>query len=49
MAWDDRRKEGESIMKKLPEVNYSFEELYRMLILPIRSKLLVTTIGLGQK
>jgi hypothetical protein len=36
-------------MKKLPEVNYSFEELYEMLIAQIRSKLLVTTIGLGQK
>jgi hypothetical protein len=36
-------------MKKLPEVNVSFDELYKMLIAPIRSKLLVTTIGLGQK
>jgi predicted O-methyltransferase YrrM len=33
-------------MKKLPEVNVSFEELYRMLIAPIRSKLLLTGIEL---
>ena len=33
-------------MKKLPEVNESFEELYRMLIAPIRSKLLLTSIEL---
>ena len=33
-------------MKKLPEVNESFEELYRMLIAPIRSKLLLTGIEL---
>jgi len=32
-------------MKKLPEVNGSFEELYRMLIAPIRSKLLLTGIA----
>ncbi len=31
-------------MKKLPEVNESFEELYRMLIAPIKSKLLLTGI-----
>jgi len=34
-------------MKKLPEVNVSFEELYRMLIGPIKSKLLLTGIELG--
>jgi len=33
-------------MKKLPEVNLSFEELYRMLIGPIKSKLLLTGIEL---
>ena len=33
-------------MKKLPEVHVSFEELYRMLIGPIRSKLLLTGIEL---
>jgi hypothetical protein len=31
-------------MKELPEVNYSFEELYGMHIAPIRSKLLLTDI-----
>jgi len=36
-------------MKKLPKANVSSEYLYRMLIAPIRSKLPVTTIGLGQK
>jgi len=34
-------------MKQLPEVNASFENLYRMLIAPIRSKLLLTGIELG--
>ena len=34
-------------MKNLPEVNESFEELYRMLIAPIKSKLLLTGIELG--
>ncbi len=34
-------------MKKLPEVNVSFEELYRMLIGPIKSKLMLTGIELG--
>ncbi|VUT25895.1 MAG: O-methyltransferase [Candidatus Methanolliviera sp. GoM_oil] len=34
-------------MKKLPEVNESFEELYRMLLAPIKSKLLLTGIELG--
>ena len=34
-------------MKKLPEINESFEELYRMLIAPIRSKLLLTGIEFG--
>ena len=34
-------------MKKLPEVNESFEDLYRMLIGPIKSKLLLTAIELG--
>ena len=29
-------------MKKLPEVNESFEELYRMHIAPIKSKLMLT-------
>ncbi len=33
-------------MKELPEVNESFEELYRMLIAPIKSKLLLTGIEL---
>lgn len=33
-------------MKKLPEVNVSFEELYRLLVAPIRSKLLLTGINL---
>ena len=33
-------------MKKLPEVNVSFEDLYRMLIAPIKSKLLLTGIEL---
>ena len=33
-------------MKKLPEVNESFEDLYRMLIGPIKSKLLLTGIEL---
>ena len=33
-------------MKKLPEVNVSFQELYRMLIGPIQSKLLLTGIEL---
>ncbi|MBE9570296.1 MAG: methyltransferase [Proteobacteria bacterium] len=32
---------------KLPEINVSFEDLYRMLIGPIRSKLLLTGIELG--
>ncbi|MCK4581174.1 MAG: methyltransferase, partial [Dehalococcoidia bacterium] len=34
------------MMKKLPEVEVSFEGLYRMLIAPIRSKLLLTGIEL---
>ena len=34
-------------MKNLPEVNVSFEELYRMLIGPIKSKLMLTGIELG--
>jgi len=34
-------------MKKLPEVNVGFEELYGMLLGPIRSKLLLTGIELG--
>lgn len=33
-------------MKKLPEVNISFEALYRMIIAPVRSKLLLTGIEL---
>ncbi len=33
-------------MKKLPEVNVSYGDLYRMLIAPIRSKLLLTGIEL---
>jgi hypothetical protein len=33
-------------MRKFPEVNVSFEELYRMLITPIQSKLLLTGIEL---
>ena len=31
-------------MKKLPEVKVVFEDLYRMLVTPIRSKLLLTGI-----
>jgi SAM-dependent methyltransferase len=34
-------------MKKLPEVNVSFDELYKMLVAPIRSKLLWTGIELN--
>jgi SAM-dependent methyltransferase len=34
-------------MKKLPEVNESFEDLYGMLVAPIKSKLLLTGIELG--
>jgi len=34
-------------MKNLPEVNVSFENLYRMLIAPIQSKLLLAGIELG--
>jgi hypothetical protein len=34
-------------MKKLPEVNSSFGELYKMLIAPIKQKLLLTGIELG--
>ena len=34
-------------MKKFPEVNVSFEELYRILIGPIKSKLLLTGIEFG--
>ena len=34
-------------MKKLPEVDASFGELYKMLIEPIKSKLLITGIELG--
>jgi SAM-dependent methyltransferase len=41
------RKEGGKTMKKLPEVNVSFEDLHRMLIGPIKSKLLLTGIELG--
>ena len=33
-------------MKKLPEVNQSFEDLFKMLLAPIRSKLLLTGIEL---
>lgn len=33
-------------MKKLPEIDVSFEELFRMLVAPIRSKLLLTGIEL---
>ena len=33
-------------MKKLPEVNVDFEDLYRMLVAPIRSKLMLTGIEL---
>lgn len=33
-------------MKKIPEINVSFEELYKMLIAPIKSKLLLTGIEL---
>ena len=34
-------------MKNLPEVNTSFEELYRTLIAPVKSKLLLTGIEMG--
>ncbi len=34
-------------MKKLPEVNASFEDLYEILIAPIRSKLMLAGIELG--
>lgn len=34
-------------MKKLPEVNLSFKDLYRMLIGPIKSKLMLTAIELN--
>jgi hypothetical protein len=37
---------GKNVMKKLPEVDLSFEHLYRMLIAPIRSKLLLAGIEL---
>jgi SAM-dependent methyltransferase len=40
-------KKEDVIMKQLPEVNASFADLYRMLIAPIRSKLLLTGIELG--
>lgn len=33
-------------MKKLPEINVSFDDLYRMLVAPIKSKLLLTGIEL---
>jgi hypothetical protein len=33
-------------MKKLPEVNQSFEDLFKMVLAPIRSKLLLTGIEL---
>ncbi len=33
-------------MKQLPEVNTSFENLYEMLLGPIRSKLILTGIGM---
>jgi hypothetical protein len=33
-------------MKKLPEVNVNFEDLYRMLVAPICSKLMLTGIEL---
>jgi len=46
----DRRrfwpKETNQDMKKLPEVNLTYENLYMMLIAPIRSKLLLTGIEL---
>ena len=34
-------------MKKLPEVNLSFKDLYRMLIGPIKSKLMLTAVELN--
>jgi len=34
-------------MRKFPEVNVSFEELYRMFVAPIRAKLMLTGIELG--
>jgi len=40
---------GETTMKELPEVDVGARELYRMLVVPIRSKLLMTGIESGQK
>lgn len=40
---------GENTMKKLPEVDVGFREMYRMLVTPIRSKLLVTEFKSGQR
>ena len=39
---------GETTMKKLPEVDVGAMELHRMIIAPIRSKLLVAGIEPGQ-
>jgi P2-related tail formation protein len=38
------KEKRENIMKKLPEVDVSFKDLYSMLIGPIKSKLLLTGI-----
>ncbi len=38
---------GDKIMKQLPEVNASFENLYGILIAPIQSLLLLAGIELG--
>jgi len=40
---------GENIMKKLPDVDVDFRELYRTLLAPIRSKLFVVAIEHGRK
>jgi len=40
---------GEITMKKLPEVDVGFRELYMRIIAPILSRLLVTGIKSGQR
>ena len=43
----DKNDENNQKMKKLPEVDVSFGELYSMLVAPIKSKLLIAGIELG--
>jgi predicted nicotinamide N-methyase len=43
----NKTKREDIIMKQLPEVNASFEDLYGILIAPVRSKLLLAGIELG--